>query len=146
VEISRLIFDTSASSSLCLLLRLPVYLILFALLAFVLQRQFLLDRYLRLRPYCKFFHIPPLHLLFRDLSCHSSLVLGCLRTLYTPSHCGKYSSLTFYRVCWHVSWTALYARLSLSFVFLRCCCVRLSSIAQNSPLLPLFLSPTRVSV
>lgn len=48
--------------------------------------------------------------------------------------------LSLYRVCWHVSWTALISRWSLSPVLLRCCCVRLSSIAQYSPLLPLIES------
>jgi len=123
------------------------YLILFAPQAFVPQRQFfflitafasvLTANLLTFRRYTS-----PSVIFFLTLafSC-------CLRTLYTPSHDGKYSSPTSYRVCWHVSWTALSSLWSLSpVILLRCSCVRLSSIAQFSPLLPLLLGPNRVSV
>lgn len=123
-----------------------IYLILFAPPAFVPQRQLFLTT--------AFAFVLSANLLtFRRYTSPSvvslitlALLVSRLRTLYTPSHCGEYSSLTSYRVCWHVSWTALTSRWSLSSVLLRCCCVRLSSIAQYSPLLPLLLSPTRVSV
>ena len=52
-----------------------------------------------------------------------------------------------YRVCWHATWTALSTWLVIiHHASLRCSCVRFSSIAQFSPLLPRLLSLDRVSV
>ena len=72
--------------------------------------------------------------------------LGHLRTLYTPSPYGKYSSPTSYRVCWHVSLTALFLPWSLSpafFTMLLCqTFVHCTIFYTAAPL----LGPTRVSV
>ena len=109
--------------------------------------------------------ISPLHWEFRLPLLHSSqTVLKAVPTLktgislltyqaayapFTPSHSGQRSPPTYYRGCWHVvsrgfllSYRHFLRLLGQKFTirkpssFTRRCCVRVSPIAQYSPLLP----------
>jgi hypothetical protein len=69
--------------------------------------------------------------------------------LFTPNKSGQRSPPTYYRGCWHVVGRGFFCRYRQKFVpaerslqprrpssSTRRCCVRLSPIAQDSPLLP----------
>ena len=120
----------------------------------------------RLRHWCSFryLRIPPLHRKFRLPLLHSrTTVSNAVHRLspwfshltcrpayapFTPSNSGQRSLPTYYRGCWHVvsrsfllgyrhyrhrrQWFTIRRPSSHT----RRCCVRLSPIAQNSPLLP----------
>ena len=118
-------------------------------------RHWCSSRYLRISPLHREFHFPLLPSsrtvsrdppqLSRGLS-HATCTTAC--ALFTPSKSGQRSPPTYYRGCWHVVSRDLFARyrhyLPVQKEFTtrepssstRRCCVRLSSIAEDSPLLP----------
>ena len=111
---------------------LPGYLILFAPHAFAPQRQFQSRK-------------PPSPLVFLPISTHFTAAYAP----FTPNHSGQRSPPTYYRGCWHVVsrgfllWYRHFLRpIGQRFTsrnpssLTRRCWVRLSPIAQYSPLLP----------
>ena len=119
-------------------------------------RHWCSSQYLRISPLHWEFHFPLLSsshivsLAGRRLSRRfSPLTVMAAYTPFTPSNSGQRSPPTYYRGCWHVvsrgflpGYRHLFLPPGQSFTtrrpssLTRRCCVRLSPIAQYSPLLP----------
>ena len=144
---------------------LPGYLILFAPHAFAPQRQLMSSRppsplvfLLISTHFTATLGIPPASPSLKNRSFKCSLSVkpidftSDLQSAYspfTPSKSGQRSLPTYYRGCWHVVSRSLFSRYRHFFrpsskkftirkpsSFTRRCCVRVSPIAQYSPLLP----------
>ncbi len=146
-------------------LGLPGYLILFAPLAFAHQRQLLSSEPLSPQVFLPISSISPLHREFHSPLQYSSIAVSVADSKlsleispwtcdtayapFTPNNSEQRSPPPYYRGCWHGVSRGFFLRYRHFFrpvrkeftsqgtsSSTRRCCVRVSPIAQNSPLLP----------